>query len=233
MKIGVMIPSFEQSCAPAMAFAEEVEAMGLHGLFCYDHLWPMGHPGLPSLSPFPLLAAIASITSKVHLGTLVARVGLEPDAVTVASFRSLVEVSDGRVIAAIGTGDHKSHQENLAFGLEIELADLRREHLERVAARLIAAGLETWIGGGAPATNAIAHQLGCTVNVWAGREDALAQIASEASVSWGGQLPPTIEAGAQKLLALQSAGASWAVLSWQGPLAPLLETIELARIPLG
>jgi len=232
MKIGVMLPSFERSTEPALAFAEEVESVGLHGLFCYDHLWPMGHPGLPSLSPFPLLAAISSVTSSVHLGTLVARVGLEPDEVTVASFRSLAELGDGRVIAAIGTGDVKSRQENLAFGLEVELADRRREHLEQVASDLRAAGLETWIGGGAPATNAIAHRLGCTVNLWAGGEDALARMASEVSVSWGGQLPTSPQAGARKLLALQAAGASWAVLSWQGPLAPLLETIELARIPL-
>lgn len=230
MKIGVMVPSFERSTMPAMAFAEEAEAIGLHGLFCFDHLWPMGHPGLPSLSPFPLLSAISSITSRVHLGTLVARVGLEPDAVTVASFRSLAELSNGRVIAAIGTGDRKSDQENLAFGLDIDSADVRRAHLETVATDLIHSGLETWIGGGAPATNAIAHRLGCTVNLWAGGEDALARIASEAHVSWGGQLPSTPEAGARKLVALEAAGASWAVFSWQEPLELLVGTLELAGI---
>lgn len=233
MKIGVMLPSFERSTAPALAFAAEAEEAGLHGLFCYDHLWPMGHPGLPSLSPFPLLAAVASITWKVELGTLVARVGLEPDEVTVASFRSLVELSGGRVIAAIGTGDHKSDQENFAFGLEIEAAQHRRSRLERVAQGLIDAGIETWIGGGAPATNEIAHRLGCTVNIWAGGEDALSRIAAEATVSWGGELPSSVEGSAQKLIALRAAGASWAILSWQGPLDRLLQAMELAEIPRG
>ena len=54
-----MLPTFEVSIGPAVAAAEAAEAAGLDGIFAFDHLWPIGHPGLPSLSMFPVLAAAA------------------------------------------------------------------------------------------------------------------------------------------------------------------------------
>jgi len=67
---------------------------GLDGVFCYDHLWPMGQPE-PPLAPFPLLAAIARPTRALG-GTLVARIGLVPDHVVVAEFDALAAIAPGR-----------------------------------------------------------------------------------------------------------------------------------------
>jgi hypothetical protein len=232
MKIGVMLPSFEVSTDPALEYAKRAEALGLHGVFSYDHLWPMGHPGLPSLSALPLLAAVGAVTTNICLGTLVARIGLEPDDVFIAAFTTLELMSRGRVIAAMGTGDHKSDDENVAFGLDLFAAPIRRGHLEIAAARLIALGIEVWIGGGSRLTNDIARRLGCPVNLWAGGSDAISRVAAESNVTWGGQLPQAPDEAVARLNDLKAAGASWAVLSWQEPLEVLAELVMRAGIDL-
>jgi alkanesulfonate monooxygenase SsuD/methylene tetrahydromethanopterin reductase-like flavin-dependent oxidoreductase (luciferase family) len=232
MKIGVMLPNFEISPAPAVEYAQEAEQLGIHGVFSYDHLWPMAHPGLPSLSPLPLLAAASAVTKRIRLGTLVTRIGLEPDEVVVAAFFTLHLLSNGRVIAAMGTGDHKSDDENVAFGLNLQAATVRRGHLERAATRLIELGIETWIGGGAPATNEIATRLGCPVNIWAGGGDARARLSSEPRSTWGGQLPVAFDDAVARLIEIESAGAEWAVLNWQDSLKALVEVTGAAGIDL-
>jgi len=59
MRTGVILPSFRADADAAFAAAGQAAAAGLDGVFCYDHLWPMGQPERPALAPFPLLAAIA------------------------------------------------------------------------------------------------------------------------------------------------------------------------------
>jgi alkanesulfonate monooxygenase SsuD/methylene tetrahydromethanopterin reductase-like flavin-dependent oxidoreductase (luciferase family) len=232
MYIGVMLPNFENSPAPALEFAVQAELLGLHGVFSYDHLWPMAHPGLPSLSPLPLLAAASALTDRIRLGTLVARIGLEPDDVVAAAFCTLSLLSNNRVIAAMGTGDHKSDDENVAFGLNLQSARVRRAQLESTATRLVESGIETWIGGGSFATNEIATRLGCAVNIWAGGNDAAARLMNEPRATWGGQLPPSRNEAVARLTEIAGAGAEWAVLSWQDPLDDLVEVVHAAGIAL-
>jgi len=65
---------------------------------------------------YPVLAAVASTTRHIRIGSLVARVGLVPDQLIVESFLGLHEVSGHRVVAALGVGDAKSFSENEAYG---------------------------------------------------------------------------------------------------------------------
>ena len=58
-----------------------------------------------------------------------ARIGLVPDEVLVAVLSSLSVMSEGRMIAGLGTGDHLSRAENEAFGIPFEPADERRSRL--------------------------------------------------------------------------------------------------------
>jgi hypothetical protein len=227
-----MLPTFEVSIGPAVAAAEAAEAAGLDGIFAFDHLWPIGHPGLPSLSMFPVLAAAASATSSISLGALVARIGLEPDEVLEGAFFTLSALASGRVIAGIGTGDQKSEQEGLAFGLSSVASGARRRSLAEVARHLRASGLDVWIGGGGPATNSIASSLGCRLNLWAAPVERVAALARVADVTWGGQLPRGASLAAGKLVDLTRAGASWAVVSWKGDLARLREISEIAAASL-
>jgi alkanesulfonate monooxygenase SsuD/methylene tetrahydromethanopterin reductase-like flavin-dependent oxidoreductase (luciferase family) len=223
-----MLPTFEVSIGPAVAAAEAAEDAGLDGIFAFDHLWPIGHPGLPSLSMFPVLAAAAGATSSISLGALVARIGLEPDEVLEGAFSTLSALAPGRVIAGIGTGDQKSEQEGMAFGLSSVASGPRRQSLAEVARHLQASGLDVWIGGGGQTTNSIASSLGCRLNLWAAPVERVAALARIADVTWGGQLPRGASLAASKLVDLARAGASWAVVSWKGDLARLREISETA-----
>ena len=83
MKIGVTLPQFRDEADTALAAAVKAEELGVDGVFVFDHLWPMGQPGRPAISSGPLLGALAASTSTIHIGTLVARIGLLPDNVLI------------------------------------------------------------------------------------------------------------------------------------------------------
>jgi len=133
MKVGTTLPQFRDEADSALAAALRAEQVGLDGVFCFDHLWPMGQPGRPALSSGPLLGALAASTSVIHIGTLVARIGLLPDDVLVDELASLHAISNGRLIAGLGTGDHLSRAENQAFGIPFEPAEVRRVRMGAVA----------------------------------------------------------------------------------------------------
>jgi hypothetical protein len=42
MRIGVILPTFRDTPDEALETAARAEALGLDGVFCYDHVWPMG-----------------------------------------------------------------------------------------------------------------------------------------------------------------------------------------------
>jgi alkanesulfonate monooxygenase SsuD/methylene tetrahydromethanopterin reductase-like flavin-dependent oxidoreductase (luciferase family) len=236
VKTGVVLPSFRETPHDALAVAEEADELGIDGVFCYDHLWPMGQPHRPALAPFPVLAAVARRTRRVHIGTLVARVGLVPEEVLVSEFGALSVLAPGRVIAGLGTGDRLSHAENEAYGVPTASADERRSALERCVVTLRARGLPVWVGGGSRRTQMIAEATGAAVNLWAATPDAVAEQRRRSEVTWGGPMPgvadgprgATPQSGdgtsmlAQRLFELEAAGASWVVFAWPVPMGDLV-----------
>src|SRR5204862_6311366 len=106
LNVGITLPQFREEAGPALEVARSAEAAGLDGVFVFDHLWPLGRPDRPALHSTTLLGALAAETSRVTLGTLVARVGLVPNAVLVHALVTLHRIAgDGRFIAGLGTGD--------------------------------------------------------------------------------------------------------------------------------
>ena len=93
MRIGAILPSFEATPERSLEAARLAEERGIHGVFAYDHLWPMGEPRKPAIAPFPLLSRIAAELERIVVGTLVARVGLVPDDVLIGEFRTLAAVT--------------------------------------------------------------------------------------------------------------------------------------------
>ncbi len=231
MRVGVTLPHFEPTARPALEAARRAEDLGLDGVFCFDHLWPMGQPGRPAIAPLPLLAAVAASTSSLVVGTLVARVGLVEDDVLVASLRSLDRIAEGRCIAGIGTGDRLSRPENDAFGLPFEPVDRRRERLAAVGRALVSEGTTVWLGGGAPSVAALGRALPAPVNLWGAEpEDVAAARARGNTVTWGGAVPTDLDGAAAHLARLAEAGATWAVCAWP----PSVEVVaEAARVVAG
>lgn len=230
MKIGVLLPTFRAGADDALAFARDAEDAGLDGVFAYDHLWPMGSPTRPSLAPFALLAAVARRHESLVVGPLVARIGLVGTSHLVGQFLTLAAIAPGRVIAAVGTGDRLSKEENAAYGLPALSADERRGMLKETAEALRAT-MPVWLGGGGDATNQLARQLGAEINLWDASPERLSEVGRSGPVNWAGPVPEDLPS---TLDALRDAGATWAVLSPQVEIAQLKEwrhANEKSRFP--
>jgi alkanesulfonate monooxygenase SsuD/methylene tetrahydromethanopterin reductase-like flavin-dependent oxidoreductase (luciferase family) len=236
MRIGTTLPQFQPDAERGLAIAQGAEASGLDGVFVFDHLWPLGRPEGDFIAMVPLLAAVAAETRKVRVGSLVARIGIVPDALLIHQLASTDLISGGRVIAGLGTGDKLSAAENLAFGVAYPPVAERLASLEHCATLARDRGLEVWLGGRTPAVREVAIRTGAAVNLWAaapGEVDA-ALTAGAAQVTWGGQiligrdeneidvkrgrlgLRPglvhgTVDQVADRLRTIHRAGATWAV----------------------
>jgi len=228
VKVGVTLPTFRHD-AGSLDAARRAEELGIDGVFVFDHLWPMGSPGRPALSAFPVLGAVAAVTGALCVGPLVARIGLVPDAVLVAELVSLEHMAPGRVIAGMGTGDRHSADENLAYGIAFPPADERRLALARCAREVADAGVPVWIGGGSVATVEVAADLGVAVNLWEGQPAAAAALAARCEVTWGGPVPDDTASIAEWLSELAAAGVSWAVCAWPRSLEAVAEAAAVVR----
>jgi alkanesulfonate monooxygenase SsuD/methylene tetrahydromethanopterin reductase-like flavin-dependent oxidoreductase (luciferase family) len=230
VKVGITLPQFSERADAALDAAQRAEALGIDGVFCFDHLWPMGQPGRPALSSGPLLGALAASTSTITLGTLVARIGLVPDGMLVSVLASLSAISGGRFIAGIGTGDHLSRPENDAFGVGFGPADERRARLARVASAVGSLGIPVWVGGGHPKTIEVAASLRAAVNLWGADPARVAELTrSGMEVTWGGPVGNRAEEVASRLGAVAEAGATWAVCAWPESLEAVADAAETVR----
>jgi alkanesulfonate monooxygenase SsuD/methylene tetrahydromethanopterin reductase-like flavin-dependent oxidoreductase (luciferase family) len=230
VKIGITLPQFRDEADTAIESARRAEELGFDGVFCFDHLWPMGRPDRPALSSGPLLGALATTTSSISVGTLVARVGLVSDEVLVATVSSLSVISRGRMIAGIGTGDHLSRPENLAFGVPYESVDKRRSRVLSVGAAVRDLGIPVWVGGGLPKTIDLARELRVAVNLWGAEPIRVAELTTTGmEVTWGGPVSTSVTEAAARLGELEAAGATWAVCAWPESLEGLARAVQLAR----
>jgi alkanesulfonate monooxygenase SsuD/methylene tetrahydromethanopterin reductase-like flavin-dependent oxidoreductase (luciferase family) len=221
IRTGVVLPTFRETPDDALRAADDAVQAGVDGLFCYDHIWPMGQPDRPALAPFPILGALATRFAPhgdgagPFVGSLVARVGLVPDDVLFEQFEALHHLAPGRVIAGLGTGDHLSAAENRAYGIPYPPAAARRTELVALGRRLRSRGLAVWIAGGVHARVEEPLAAGAALNVW---DQDPALVAERAAgndgleVTWAG--PPPSAPLAPTLAALARAGASWAVFGW-------------------
>ena len=169
-------------------------------------------------------------TTTIAVGTLVARIGLLPDDLLVEVLSSLDSLSNRRLIAGLGTGDHLSRAENEAFGIPFEPAAERRVRLASVAATVRDRGIPVWIGGGLPKTVELARSLSVAVNLWEGEALRVAELtASGVEVTWGGPVGETVEEATERLSALAGAGATWAVCAWPDSLEVVAAAAESVR----
>jgi alkanesulfonate monooxygenase SsuD/methylene tetrahydromethanopterin reductase-like flavin-dependent oxidoreductase (luciferase family) len=234
VKLGVTLPTFTPDAAAVLEAARSAEAAGLQGVFCFDHQFPLGHPDRPSLSVFPVLGAVAAVTTRIRVGTLVARIGLVPDEVVVASLRSLQLILGDRLVAGLGIGDEQSRPEHVAYGLPYVGTAARLERLGRVLDRLRASGVECWVGGGSAAVNQLAAEHGAALNLWGAPAERVAAEGERrrTPITWGGPMAELPDAAAAQLVALRKAGATWAVWAWPRSLALVEEAATLAGMPL-
>lgn len=216
MQVGVILPTFRDDLNVAREALSEAEAAGLDGAFVYDHMWPMRHREQPAIACFPALGALCPQISSLTLGTLVARVAVVDIEVLFRQLVTVYECSEHRFIAGIGTGDSKGAEEFSAYGLEFPSAMVRRNELRELGNELNRVSVPVWVGGGSPATNALAHELGATLNLWGASPEVVREHAEYGPVSWAGNLPADPDQAHVLVRELANAGATWAVFAWPG-----------------
>ena len=224
LRTGVVLPTFRDTPDDAFAAARAAVAAGVDGVFCYDHVWPLGQPERPALAPFPLLGALAGLLGPAagdgggpFVGTLVARVGLVPNEVLASQFAALETLAPGRVIAGLGTGDRLSADENRAYGVPYPPAAERREQMVALARRLGGAGITVWVAGGRVGRTKEARAAGAAMTVWEAEPALVAARAGEpgaVEVTWAGPPPTGEPALGETVRSLHRAGATWVVFGW-------------------
>ncbi|MGC2486915.1 MAG: LLM class flavin-dependent oxidoreductase [Acidimicrobiales bacterium] len=213
MKLGVLLPTFQDNADKALACANDAYAAGIDGVFAYDHLFPIGSPERPTLAPLPVLAAIAT-RMPLMVGTLVARVALVSPAQLVEQFTTIEAIAPGRVIAALGTGDKLSKPEHDAYGIGYPSDEERQSRLREVALSLSSI-MAVWIGAGERSTNAVARECNVALNFWGVSAQRVSDEVREGEVTWAGMLEGDV---AGTLSALEAAGATWAVAGTPPPI---------------
>jgi len=104
LRFGVTLPQIKRSWAEARAAALELEALGFDSLWVCDHLYGVPLPTLPILEGWTELAAVAALTSRVELGSLVTPPFFRNPAVFAKQLATLDQIAGGRVVAGLGAG---------------------------------------------------------------------------------------------------------------------------------
>ena len=118
MRIGLALPHYDCSIPGVSpirfeALAEvavRAERLGFDSVWMSDHLFASlrrlggGDERYGSLEPLSTLAALAPLTDRVRLGTLVLSAGFRHPAIVAKTVTAIDRLSDGRVEVGIGAG---------------------------------------------------------------------------------------------------------------------------------
>src|SRR5262245_6525216 len=104
VRFGVTLPQIKRSWAEARAAAVEFDRLGYDSVWVCDHLYGVPMPTLPILEAWSELAAVAAVTEKVELGTLVTPPFFRNAAVLAKQIATIDQIAGGRVIAGLGSG---------------------------------------------------------------------------------------------------------------------------------
>jgi alkanesulfonate monooxygenase SsuD/methylene tetrahydromethanopterin reductase-like flavin-dependent oxidoreductase (luciferase family) len=187
VKLAITLPSFSRDPEVPIGLAQAAESAGLDGAFVFDHLFRRGAGGTrrPALEGTTLLAAVAASTTRISVGTLVARAALRPPAVLAAAFETAARVAPGRVVAGIGAGDSESREEMEAFGLEFGTVEHRLNVLRMAVRATRARGVPVWVGGAGASTRAVAAELADGWNLWAELDQFAARVGEVRAAAGG------------------------------------------------
>jgi alkanesulfonate monooxygenase SsuD/methylene tetrahydromethanopterin reductase-like flavin-dependent oxidoreductase (luciferase family) len=193
MRIGVSLPVFTADPERPLRVASRAAALGFDGVFSPDHFFPPAFyppsgPDRPALEVFTLLAAVAARNPHLHVGTMVARATLRAPGMLAKQAAALDQMSGGRGILALGTGDSASKPEHDMYGLPFPSTPDRVAMLEETVAALRAlfAG-RSWQGGShVPPLSGPLTPPG-SPELWVGgRSEAVLGVAARVADAWNG-----------------------------------------------
>ena len=161
MQIGIVLPIAESDGPGASRWttvrdiARHAEARGIDSLWVYDHLMfrTPGEPEDGSLDALTVLTAVAAVTERIRLGTIVLGTGFRSPGITARMAATLDEISDGRVILGLGVGWHEPEYQ--AFGIPFDHRVGRFEEFLAVALPLLRGERVTFAGQWHQAADAV------------------------------------------------------------------------------
>jgi alkanesulfonate monooxygenase SsuD/methylene tetrahydromethanopterin reductase-like flavin-dependent oxidoreductase (luciferase family) len=136
LQVGLILPMFSGDTGKVLNAARASEELGYQGVFAFDHFFPPGQAAdRPSLEAFTTLGAVAAATRRVRLGTLVTRTVLRPPGLLAKTAATVDQISEGRMVLAVGTGDPIDRPEHEAFGFpDLSVTDRRAYMAESIGA---------------------------------------------------------------------------------------------------
>jgi alkanesulfonate monooxygenase SsuD/methylene tetrahydromethanopterin reductase-like flavin-dependent oxidoreductase (luciferase family) len=104
VRFGVTLPQIKRGWDEARAAAVEFDRLGYDSLFACDHVYGVPLPTLPILEAWSLLAAVAAVTERAKLGTLVTPPFFRNPAILAKQIATIDQIAPGRLIAGLGAG---------------------------------------------------------------------------------------------------------------------------------
>jgi len=142
MKVGLVLPQGPQegdgaSWAEIAGIARQAEAGGIDSLWVYDHFLyrEASEPEVGFHEAWTLLSALAAVTDRVELGTLVLATSFRPAGLLAKMAATADDVAGGRLILGLGCGWHEPEYQ--AFGYPFDHRVGRFEEALRVIVPLI------------------------------------------------------------------------------------------------
>jgi alkanesulfonate monooxygenase SsuD/methylene tetrahydromethanopterin reductase-like flavin-dependent oxidoreductase (luciferase family) len=104
MHFGVTLPQIKRTWQEAKETALELDRLQFDSVWVCDHMYGVPNPTLPIFEGWSELAAIAAITERVQLGTLVTPPFFRNAGVLAKQVATIDHVSNGRTIMGLGAG---------------------------------------------------------------------------------------------------------------------------------
>lgn len=157
MKVGFILPvgsSETGGFGELRELALQAEAVGLDSLWVADHLFHRSEGRTSGIhEAWTLLTAVAAVTSRVEVGTLVLATVFRNPALTAKMALELDEVSAGRLVLGLGCGWHRPEFD--AFGYPFDHRVSRFEEVLQVMLPLVRGDRVTFEGRFHSATDAV------------------------------------------------------------------------------
>jgi F420-dependent oxidoreductase-like protein len=109
-------------------FWRDADELGFHAVWDYDHFYGMRDPSTPTFDGWSMLAAMAAVSTRIRVGTMVTGVTYRHPAILAKMAVSVDHISSGRLEFGIGAGSHEG--EHAGYGVPYPPAGVRIDMLD-------------------------------------------------------------------------------------------------------
>ncbi len=132
---GVALPQIKRTWDEIKTTAIEFDRLGFDSLWVADHLYGVPMPNLPIFEAWSELAAVAAVTERAELGTLVTPPFFRNTGVLAKQIATIDNIAGGRTICGLGAGWFAMEFE--AYGIEFPSIARRLRALDEMAEALV------------------------------------------------------------------------------------------------